>query len=155
MILDFSEYINESHKLSDDELEVLTSGTISIYCMSELEKPAPDIDYINKMINHGAIINYKILGLSALHQVAFLGWIKNIKLLLDIGADINLLSDSNSTPLHSAVEGGNIDAIRLLLNSGADLSIKNRHNKTPWDYATKSIRDNIPELNPNWRNQKT
>jgi len=54
---------------------------------------------------------------------------RNIRLLIDAGADIDHLDLSKSTPLHYAVSANIFDMALVLLSNGADPSIENR-----WGY---------------------
>ncbi len=43
-----------------------------------------------------------------------------IELLLEAGADINIIDDEDYTTLHRAVENRDLDKVKLLLEYGAD-----------------------------------
>jgi ankyrin repeat protein len=50
-----------------------------------------------------------------------------VKLLLENGADINLPSNGNYTPLISAVRNGHLETVKLLLENGPDISVPNNY----------------------------
>jgi ankyrin repeat protein len=65
-----------------------------------------------------------------------------VKMLLDAGSDVNCLSDSGMTPLHTAAYGHAADVIQILLDSGADVRLQTptgyNGGQTAFHYASKS-----------------
>ncbi|WP_417317064.1 ankyrin repeat domain-containing protein [Emcibacter sp.] len=61
-------------------------------------------------------------GFSALHLASFFGQAETVELLIDKGADVNMMApnDSRLYPLHSAVAAGQEAVAGLLLEAGAD-----------------------------------
>lgn len=57
------------------------------------------------------------------------------KMLLEAGADVNVVQMSGATPLHSAAYNGNIDLLIVLLEAGAQVAAKTEDGKTPADQA--------------------
>jgi len=57
------------------------------------------------------------------------------KMLLEGGADVNVVQMSGATPLHSAAYNGNIDLLIVLLEAGAQVAAKTEDGKTPADQA--------------------
>ncbi|MGD8586822.1 MAG: ankyrin repeat domain-containing protein [Chloroflexota bacterium] len=57
-------------------------------------------------------------------------------LLLEYGADPNLLDDSGNTALHHAARWDRVTTIPLLVEHGASLNVQNVAGKTPLDLAT-------------------
>lgn len=57
------------------------------------------------------------------------------KLLIEGGADVNVVQNSNVTPLHLAAEQGNIELIIILLENGADISVRTQAGTTASDIA--------------------
>lgn len=49
-----------------------------------------------------------------------------VKLLLEVGADINAVDIDGWTPLMFAVRDGTLDIVRLLIQSGANTDITDR-----------------------------
>jgi ankyrin repeat protein len=65
--------------------------------------------------------------------------------------DLNIQNELGDTALMLAVVEEDTDMIRYLLeNKGIDKSIESNYNLTAWDKATDFIRDEFPELNPNY-----
>jgi ankyrin repeat protein len=61
-------------------------------------------------------------GGSALHFLAVEGFLEGVRVLADLGADVNQRNDFGDTPLIDVVVLGNIDMAKLLLQLGADPS---------------------------------
>lgn len=59
------------------------------------------------------------------------------KMLIEAGAEVNVLQSSRISPLHLAAQNGNIELIILLLESGASVEIKNDMGKTAADMAAE------------------
>ena len=51
------------------------------------------------------------------------------RLLLDRGANVNLMQENGKGPLHSACRFGGLDMIKLLLGRGTDVEAADRHGK--------------------------
>jgi ankyrin repeat protein len=71
------------------------------------------------------------------------------RLLLDHGADVNLLDTRGHVPLHLAVDGkeaGRKDVVRLLLERGADVFAQAEHSALPIDYARKWGTEEVMEM---------
>ena len=60
-----------------------------------------------------------------------------LRLLLDAGAELDVLCGSGSTPLLFATQGGHVEVVRLLLARGASTELKGTHTGgiTPLHYA--------------------
>jgi uncharacterized protein len=57
------------------------------------------------------------------------------KMLMEAGADINVVQKSGATPLHSAAHNGNIELLIVLLEAGAIVDAKMEDGKTAADKA--------------------
>ena len=57
------------------------------------------------------------------------------KMLVEAGAEVNVVQASRMTPLHAAAQNGNIEMLILLLERGASVNTKNDSGKTPADLA--------------------
>lgn len=61
-------------------------------------------------------------GQSLLHFAAWRGKPDAVKVLIENGADIDLLDDCNDSPLMLAIRSGHVEVVRLLLRHGAEMS---------------------------------
>lgn len=59
------------------------------------------------------------------------------KLLVEGGAEVNVVQAGNQTPLHAAAENGNIEMLILLLENGASVDVKNDNGDRPSDLAAE------------------
>lgn len=59
------------------------------------------------------------------------------KMLIEAGAEVNVLQSSRISPLHLAAQEGNIDLIIVLLEHGANIAQKNELGQTPSDLAAQ------------------
>jgi len=58
------------------------------------------------------------------------------KMLIEAGAEVNVLQSSKISPLHLAAQHGNIDLIIILLENGANIEIRNDFGQTASDLAS-------------------
>ena len=71
--------------------------------------------------------------------------------LINKGAKVNALSESDTTPLMMAVRSGNIRLVRLLLDRGADLQIRNHQGFSAIDVADLFNQEEISQgLRSRW-----
>ncbi|EUD65452.1 hypothetical protein C922_04192 [Plasmodium inui San Antonio 1] len=69
-------------------------------------------------------------GLCALHYACDRGYLDIVKLLIELGADINADDSSGDTALHIAAYSGKKDIIDYLTSAGADINRKNSEGLT-------------------------
>lgn len=72
-----------------------------------------------------------------IHSATAANYTMIAKMLLEAGADINVIQMSGATPLHSAAHNGNIDLLIVLLEAGANVNAKMEDGKTPADKASE------------------
>lgn len=80
---------------------------------------------------------------NALHYAASAGALSVIELLLKAGADINVHSANNTTPLMMAARAGKEQAARLLMEQGAELGLENDAGLDAYTYAVRSQRTEL------------
>lgn len=80
---------------------------------------------------------------NALHYAASAGALSVIELLLKAGADINVHSANNTTPLMMAARSGKDLAARLLMRQGAELGLTNDAGFDAYAYAVRAQRTEL------------
>jgi len=125
-----------------------------------------DIELMKLLLARGADPKINtVLNVSPLHVAAGIGWVEGItyewspkatleavKMLIDLGLDVNLQADTGRTALHGAAHKGRADVIQVLADRGAKLDVRdygntdNRggklavHTWQPVDYADGLVR---------------
>ena len=125
-----------------------------------------DIELMKLLLAKGADPKINtLLNVSPLHVAAGIGWVEGItyewspkatldavKMLVDLGLDVNLQADTGRTALHGAAHKGRADVIQVLADHGAKLDVRdygntdNRggklavHTWQPVDYADGLVR---------------
>lgn len=100
---------------------------------------------LNKKENHK--LNNQIVGFNgintfdphkrtALHWAAYQGDFLTVKLLIDAGANVDLVDSDGFTPLHWGLVSNNKSVIQLLVKANCDVSKKTLDGKTAWDIAS-------------------
>ncbi len=103
----------------------------------------PIEDFI-KLLDNGADANFIYRGKSSILRLAAMkGTTEKLKILLEYGADINLVSGKNiETALYAASSTGELDTVTVLLNHGANPDLGSqggnvRVGRTPLTRATQ------------------
>lgn len=103
----------------------------TVLMMAALSGMLPEVKIL--VDKRGADINKS--GWTPLHYACTTGQLEISEYLLNKGATVNALSDSDTTPLMMAIRAGNIQLVRLLLDRGADLQIRNHQGFSAIDVA--------------------
>jgi ankyrin repeat protein len=125
-----------------------------------------DVVLMKLLLDHGADPKIPtVLGVTALQVAAGIGWVEGItyewspqatldavKLLIDLGLDVNAQADTGRVALHGAAHKGRSDVVQVLVDHGAKLDVRdygntdNRggklavHTWQPVDYADGLVR---------------
>ena len=125
-----------------------------------------DIELMKLLMSRGADPKINtVLNVSPLHVAAGIGWVEGItyewspqstlaavKMLLDLGLDVNLQADTGRTAMHGAAHKGRSDVVQALFDRGGRVDIRdygntdNRggklavHTWQPVDYADGLVR---------------
>ncbi|KAJ4478243.1 ankyrin repeat-containing domain protein [Lentinula aciculospora] len=87
-----------------------------------------------------------IHGKTPLHAAALKGNEELVRMLCDLGADLNLSDNRGNTPLHYASTWGHIPIVQLLIERGCQYSARNDEGFTASDYAySYSTRDTLQD----------
>jgi ankyrin repeat protein len=125
-----------------------------------------DVELMKLLLSRGADPKINtVLNVSPLHVAAGIGWVEGItyewspkatleavKMLLDLGLDVNLQADTGRTAMHGAAHKGRSDVVQALFDRGGRVDIRdygntdNRggklavHTWQPVDYADGLVR---------------
>lgn len=82
------------------------------------------------LLAKGVSVNAKDGLISALHAAVAYDQISTAKLLISKGANVDIRSDEQATPLFEAAANGNVKMLTLLLESGAQIEAKSAFGDT-------------------------
>ncbi|XP_053576427.1 protein phosphatase 1 regulatory subunit 12A [Bombina bombina] len=85
-------------------------------------------------------------GATALHVAAAKGYTEVLRLLLQLGIDVDSRDYDGWTPLHAAAHWGQQDTCRLLCEALCDMEVLNKVGQTPFDVADDSVESLLEEL---------
>ncbi|KAL8993605.1 MAG: hypothetical protein Q9169_006219 [Polycauliona sp. 2 TL-2023] len=96
-------------------------------CITALQCAAKsgDVAIIQSLVTNGAHLSIErndSYFKSALHTAAFYGNIEAVKLLLELGSDVNLSGGTTGTCLQAAATKGQTEVIGILLDAGAEIN---------------------------------
>lgn len=97
-----------------------------------------------QLISAGAAFDHP--GWNPLLYAAFEGRLPIVNLLLEKGANPNVLAPNQTTPLMFAARNGHEDVVRVLLKAGANIEWKNDQNESAESWAGKNHNTDIVEL---------
>jgi ankyrin repeat protein len=97
------------------------------------------------MCNFHGLSHFLLIYLCKLHWnlIAAYKHYDIVQLLLENGADINIVSNSGNSPLMKAVEKGNDKVAKLLIDKGAKIDLVNRAGLTAMGLAKRDNRHAI------------
>lgn len=107
------------------------------------------INILNWLINNGADINHQDnIGYSSLHFCSQEQNAEVASILLENGANPNILDKHANTPLWTALftSKGNFDLVKILRINGANPKQKNKYGTSPDDMANQIYNKKIDEL---------
>ena len=168
LLLDKGANVNARMKDSTETRTVFTnqwldeSGATAFLRASQ----SGDLALMKLLLEHGADPKIPtVLGVTALEVAAGIGWVEGItyewspeatleavKILIDLGLDVNAQADTGRTAMHGAAHKGRTDVIQVLADHGAKLDVRdygntdNRggklaiHTWEPVDYADGLVR---------------
>lgn len=109
---------------------------------------------IRLLVESGADIEARdTQGYAPIHDAAEGDWPSAIAIrtLLDLGANVDPISNDGDTPLHLAMLRGSVECVELLLERGADINKKGRFGKSAIESAAarlESLQEPAPDANP-------
>ncbi|XP_063800446.1 protein phosphatase 1 regulatory subunit 12B-like isoform X3 [Pseudophryne corroboree] len=141
-------------------LDVSHESAMEKLLKSEVKKQGVDLDSVRReeeelmlrdvrrWLNNGKYedIRHPTTGASPLHVAAAKGYTEVIRLLLQLGFDVDSRDLDGWTPLHAATHWGHQDACRLLCEALCDMEAVNKVGQTPFDVADDSLESVLEEL---------
>ena len=118
--------LNGINTILEKNKEVLSEkdiyGRTALHWAARASDPDKARDLIDILLSAGADVDSKDNNdVTALHSVAYRGFIKAAKLLISKGADFNLIDDTGNSPLSYALSQGQIEMVDLLIECGVDI----------------------------------
>ena len=83
---------------------------------------------------------------SALHFAVGRGNVEMSKLLVERGADINLLDHEGDSPFSYSCEAGHLEICQYLARDGVNINVRNRDGLTPLGWAIEMGNDNVADF---------
>ena len=97
-----------------------------------------DTDTAIYLISKGVVLPISEQNInSALHWAAIYDNVEIIKVLLDMGMDVNIKNYYEHTPLHLSILSYNVDVFLYLIDRGADVNAYTQSRTTPLRYAAQ------------------
>ncbi|KAM8938969.1 LOW QUALITY PROTEIN: protein phosphatase 1 regulatory subunit 12A-like [Pelodytes ibericus] len=141
-------------------LDVAHESAMEKLLKSEIKKQGVDLDTARReeeelmlrdarvWLNNGKYENVKhpTTGATALHVASAKGYTEVIRLLLQLGFDVDARDYDGWTPLHAAAHWGQQDACRLLCEALCDMEAVNKVGQTAVDVADDSLESVLEEL---------
>lgn len=104
-------------------------------------------------MNVGLLNSQDKQGRTALHWAA-IGHTDIVEILLESGADVNVVDARGETPLHVAARWGKQAILQVLVQAGSDVHIQNKSNKTALALAIREGHSDAVETLTRWSAKK-
>jgi len=142
---EFSEWDRDDFLL---DLFTMTSTEVENLFFEEIKKSKPHIEKIRVIIESGLVdLDDKDgSGHAPLHWVALMNRIEASKLLIEMGANLDVEDDDRCTPLHIASMFDYVMIAEMLIGAGADLEAEDKDKQTPLHHAMWCNRIRVAEL---------
>ncbi|XP_040184327.1 protein phosphatase 1 regulatory subunit 12A-like isoform X2 [Rana temporaria] len=141
-------------------LDVAHESAMEKLLKSEVKKQGVDLDAAKKeeeelmlrdarrWLNNGKIenIRHPTTGATPLHVAAAKGYIEVIRLLIQLGSDVDSRDFDGWTPLHGAAHWGQEEACRLLSEALCDMEAVSKVGQTPLDVADDGLESALEKL---------
>jgi len=148
----FEEYL-EWLKDTPDEIQTRLNNRMLVSCTCDCQ----NLDMLKRGINEGADPNYRVEwcndGSPTLHQWALYAHVEAVHLLLDHGADINILDNLGRSALNYATGALNWSetskaeqVVKLIIKAGTDVNVKSTLGFTPLMWAARAGNLEITKL---------
>lgn len=95
------------------------------------------INIVKKILTRNFSLDVRYKGKTPLAVACDCGSLRVAKILLNMGADVNITDKKGKTPLHYVAEKGSIKIVQALVEKGADINEKDDFNQSPLHLASK------------------
>ena len=148
----YEEFLERS-KETREEIQTRLNNRVLVSCNCDCQS----LDMLKRGINEGADPNHRVEwcndGSPTLHQWALYAHVEAVQLLLDHGADINILDNKGRSALEYATGALNWSGtskaeqvVKLIIKAGADVNVKSTLGNTPLMWATRAGNLKITKL---------
>ncbi|XP_071043701.1 protein phosphatase 1 regulatory subunit 12A isoform X3 [Parasteatoda tepidariorum] len=140
--------IAESNEMEEYLSDVLDEQNIDCD-LARSEEERLMLEDAKSMLNAGTDLNDRIhsrTGATPLHVAAAKGYIDVLKLIIQIGADLNAQDFDGWTPLHAAAHWGQKEACAILADNLVNMDIQNFAGQTCFDVAEPELVKLLEEL---------
>ncbi|XP_077316943.1 protein phosphatase 1 regulatory subunit 12B-like isoform X3 [Lithobates pipiens] len=141
-------------------LDVAHESAMEKLLKSEVKKQGVDLDAAKKeeeelmlrdarrWLNNGKMenIRHPTTGATPLHVAAAKGYTEVIRLLIQLGSDVDSRDFDGWTPLHGAAHWGQEEACRLLSEALCDMEAVSKVGQTPFDVADDGLESALEKL---------
>ncbi len=148
----YEEFLERS-KETREEIQTRLNNRVLVSCNCDCHS----LDMLKRGISEGADPNYRVEwcndGSPTLHQWALYAHVEAVQLLLDHGADINILDNLGRSALEYATGALNWSktskaeqVVKLIIQAGADVNVKSNLGFTPLIWAARAGNLKITKL---------
>ena len=148
----YEEYL-EWLKDTPEEIQTRLNNRLLVTCTRELQS----LDMLKRLLSEGADPNHRVEwcndGSPTLHQWALYAHVEAVQLLLDHGADINILDNLGRSAIEYATGALNWSetskaeqVVKLIIQAGADVNVKSTLGHTPLIWAARAGNLKITKL---------
>lgn len=107
-----------------------------------------NITAISELATRELIREPGTLGYTALHWASQCGHDQAVKLLIELGADVNAVCDMGESALHLAADRDFVECAKLLVAAGIDVDISNKNGIDAFQLAkSEGMRNVIKKIN--------
>jgi ankyrin repeat protein len=90
---------------------------------------------VEHVYNDELVTHYLVMKETPIHIASVFGNFEAVKILIENGANVNVLNNNGSNPLHYAASRGRLDIVRLLVKSGAVLNVNDVRRQNELHFA--------------------
>ncbi len=133
---EFSEWDGDEFLM---DLFAMSSTEVENLFFEEIKKSKPHIEKIRVIIESGLVdLDDKDgSGHAPLHWATLMNRIEASKLLIEMGANLDVEDDDRCTPLHIASMFDYVMIAKMLIGAGADVEAKDERGYTPLHWASR------------------